>query len=384
MLTALAIISAAWWVGQVIILFLGWRATPVLASLEAPAPALWPKLTMVVPARDEAESIEGALAAKLSEGYPALEVMVVNDRSTDQTGAIAERCAAGDSRVRVTHISALPEGWLGKVHALQRGLEQSSGEWILFSDADVHLAPGTMTRLVAWAEANQVDHIAILPQVSSHGLLLSPVMTSFLRLFCTLIPLFKVSDPRSKVAVGSGGFNLFRRSALARTPGLEWLKMDIADDMALGMMLKQAGGAQRVIVSQELVSLKFYPTMAVLCRALEKNGASGPAGLTIGAALVMGLVEAGWVAGAFGPLWWLAGSTYGVAMVTQWAHAHWLRVARWPAMVPGLGAVVLAGVVIRATILALMRGGVVWRGTFYSSKIVRQGMHFGRLRRERA
>ncbi len=378
-MTALAVISAVWWVGQVVVHLLNRRATPTLASLEAPSLEKWPTLTMVVPARNEAESIGEALAAKLGEGYPALEVMVVDDRSTDQTLAIAQGCASSDARVRVTHIEALPEGWLGKVHALQRGLEQSTGEWILFSDADVHLAPGTMTRLIAWAEANRVDHIPILPSVTSQGVFLSPTMTTFLRLFCTLVPLFRVSDPASEVAVGSGGFSLFRRSALARTPGLEWLKMDIADDMALGVMLKRAGAVQRVVVGQEWVLLGFYPTIGVLNRALEKNGASAPLPVILVTSIGLALLEAGWVAGLFGAWWGLSAATFAVAFATQWAHSSWVKVARWPALVPGLGAMVLGSVVIRSGVLAVKRGGVLWRGTFYASKIVREGMHFGRL-----
>ena len=86
------------------------------------------------------------MASKLSDDYPDAEFILVDDRSVDKTPEIADRLAAHDDRIRVLHIRELPEGWLGKVHALQKGVEISRGEWILISDADVHFMPGTLRR----------------------------------------------------------------------------------------------------------------------------------------------------------------------------------------------------------------------------------------------
>jgi len=150
------------------------RSVPALSDLP-PAPAArgtWPRISLVVPARDEGLHIAGALASKLTCGYPSLEVVAIDDRSTDDTGAIIDRAAASDPRVAAVHVTDLPEGWLGKVHAMARGLERATGEWVLFSDADVHVEPGALERIVAWAEAGGVDLVAVLPRVHPVGLLI--------------------------------------------------------------------------------------------------------------------------------------------------------------------------------------------------------------------
>ncbi|MFY0583586.1 glycosyltransferase [Cystobacter fuscus] len=135
------------------------RALPRITRLEAPAPARWPRVSMIMPARDEARTLEPAMRSKLGNSYPELELVLVNDRSTDATGSLADRFAQEEPRLQVVHIEQLPADWVGKVHAMQRGLERASGEWILFSDADVHLAPKALERIVAYAEHEGLERI---------------------------------------------------------------------------------------------------------------------------------------------------------------------------------------------------------------------------------
>jgi glycosyltransferase involved in cell wall biosynthesis len=104
-------------------------------------------------ARDEAATLETTVRGLLAQDYPGLEVVVVDDRSSDGTGAIADRLAAADPRVTAVHVRELAAGWLGKVHALARGLEQARGALVLFTDADITFAPGALARAVGWMEA---------------------------------------------------------------------------------------------------------------------------------------------------------------------------------------------------------------------------------------
>jgi len=304
--------------------------------------------------------------------------VIVDDRSDDDTGAIADRLAATDSRLTVVHLDALPHGWLGKVHAMQQGLARASGEWILFSDADIHLAPGTLERVIAWADREGVDHVAALPSMTARPAL-APVLAGFFRMLTTLLRLPQVADPRSQVAAGSGAFNLVRRGALERSPGLEWLKMEIADDFALGVMLKRSGARQAVVVGGGFVSLEFYPSFHVLSRALERTGANVAAPLVVVAIAVLVALELGWLVGFTEPgsALWLALATYAVAASTQYAASHWLTMPRWPALLPGLAIVPLGWVLVRSALLAWRRGGVVWRDTFYPTAVVRAGMRIG-------
>src|SRR5215813_7146952 len=110
------------------------QGLPLLADDASPTPPEWPSVSLIVPARNEEASIGPAVRSRLAEGYPALEVVLVDDRSTDGTGAVMDAIAAEDPRVRAIHVTSLPEGWLGKLHALREGLQLATGEWLLFSD----------------------------------------------------------------------------------------------------------------------------------------------------------------------------------------------------------------------------------------------------------
>lgn len=148
------------------------RAVRKLSDLDREPPARWPRVSLTVPARDEAANLEAAIVARLGDGYPDLELIVVDDRPSDGIAAIADAIAARDARVVVEHITSLPDGSLGKVHALQRGVARASGEWLLFSDADVHFAPGTLCRAISYLESEQADHLRVMPEmrrVSSFG-----------------------------------------------------------------------------------------------------------------------------------------------------------------------------------------------------------------------
>lgn len=373
-LAVLAGLSAFYWLALAFAAGRTFFSVKTIASLPEPRRTEWPTLSIVIPARDEGAHVRDALKAKLSDGYPALEVVLVDDRSTDDTGAQA--LALGDPRLVVTRVERLPEGWLGKVNALQHGLQAARGEWILFSDADVHLAPGTLCRLISWAEREGIDSIAAVPKITPGGPIITTALATFIHFIVTFPRLWAVERPDSSTAVGIGAFNLFRRSALEKSEGLQWLKMEIADDQALGMLLKRAGARQRAVIAQEAVSLEFYPSYGVMARALEKNGAMAPTAVVLLGLALMLVLELGYLAALASPsprvqlcgfLTWLA------AAATQLAICRWLRMKTWPALFPGLGMVPLATAIGRSAWLAWRQGGVKWRGTFYPTSVVRAG-----------
>lgn len=277
-----------------------------------------------------------ALKAKLGDGYPALQIVLVDDRSTDDTGAQAK--ALNDPRLTVARLDTLPDGWLGKVNALHRGLESARGEWILFSDADVHLAPGTLAKLIDWAEREGIDSIAAVPKITPGGPLITAALAAFSRFIVTFPRLWAVEDPKSKAAMGVGAFNLFRRSALEKSPGLEWLKMEIADDAALGIMLKRAGARQRVVIAQDAVSLEFYESYSAMARALEKNGAMAPVGVIILGLVFATVLELGYLAGFADQRLWLAGLlAWALGVITQLGVCRWLGCRCGRRSFPGSG-----------------------------------------------
>jgi len=148
---ALALACLTWWVVMPLRAVLHERKLRSLATIQCEAPDRWPLVSVLVPANNEQDTLFDAMQSLLRVDYPNLEVVIIDDRSTDRTGAVAEQLAAADPRIRILHIDELPAGWLGKVHALHRGIEVCNGEWLLFTDADVELRRGTLRRALTTA-----------------------------------------------------------------------------------------------------------------------------------------------------------------------------------------------------------------------------------------
>lgn len=371
--------SLLWWTAQVVLFLIGRGRVRQVSQLEPVSPdGGWPRLSLVMPARDEAAHLEAALTLKLSSSYPNLELVLVNDRSTDDTGAIAERLAAKDPRLKVVHLSSVPEGWLGKLHAMAKGFEACTGEFVLFSDADVFIAPGVFERVISAAQREPLDFVCIFPTIRPGGALLRMALATMFRVLMLFTRPWAVRDPKSKASVGVGAFNLVRRSALAKTKGLEWLKLETGDDVALGAMMKKAGARCEMFLGGEDVHLEFYPSFAAMMRAVEKNGASAPAPmLLLGGAMLVAL-EAGFLAGfAVGGGWaWASASMLVVSALLAWRVAVWVRAPIATSPITWLGSIPFSFVLVRSVLLAVARGGIVWRGTFYPTKVIAQGRRY--------
>ena len=358
------------------------RRCPQLESLRPPDPPRWPALSVVIPASDEAGSIESALASLRAQDYPDLRFVVVDDRSTDATGTIIDRLAAADPRITPVHVRELPEGWLGKVHALQRGFERSRGDFVLFTDADIHFAPGVLRRAVAWAEAQRLDHLAVLAEVRYRSLLVGICLASTLRGIFALARPWEAMDPRSSKAIGTGAFNLVRRSAFERTPGFAWLRLEVADDIGLGVMMKRSGGRPGLVLGRNQVRHDAYAALTDAVRGLEKNGFAQAArfspwrGLAI---VVLATIGSLGPFAAFLPVgapWLPLVGVIGLASFGA-AAAVIARTFRAPIACVLLslpfGDLLMAYVIARATVLGVRRGGLAWRGTTYPTALLRAG-----------
>jgi len=355
------------------------RSLPVLLDDDSPPPPWWAPVSLIVPARDEAETLGPAIRSRLAEGYPALEVVLVDDRSTDGTGTVVDSIAAEDPRVRALHVRSLPAGWLGKLHALREGLRLATGEWLLFSDADVHLAPGTLRRAVAFAEAHGLDHLAILPQLRPVGWVVDAALASFSRTGLVLGRVWLVSDPRSTVGGSVGAFGLVRQSALERSPGIEHLRLEIADDLALGQMLKSSGATSAVLNGRGLVQLTYHRSFAEMALSSEKAAFLFDYRLWPAVCWTASLtfLELGpFVVAILAPLP-LARALGALAAALLLGSTAWMcRFAGQrllPAFLSPLGALVNAVLLLRAAWLGKVRGGLLWRSTLYRPDELRPG-----------
>lgn len=230
-----------------------------------------PRLSVVVAARDESLAIEAALTSLLAQDYPDLEVIAVDDRSTDATGEVLRSLSARDPRLVTIRVDALPPGWLGKNHALWRGAERATGEWLLFTDADIVFAPGASRRAVSYAIGEGLDHLTLAPRLIARGILLRAFVAFFGYAFVTLWGAYLANDPRSSRGVGIGAFNLVRRAAYERIGTMSALSLRPDDDIRLGRRLRAFGFTQRVLNGSEVLSVEWYPSLRAAIGGLEKS-----------------------------------------------------------------------------------------------------------------
>ncbi len=374
---------AYWLITSALALRAAWTM-PVLRDLRPSEPARWPSRSVVIPACNEAATIEEALRSRLAQSYPSLEVVVVEDRSTDATAAIVDRIAAEDPRLRALHITELPRGWLGKLHALHRGAEAATGEWLLFTDADVHFAPETLRRAVAYCEERKLDFLTAMPEFMPVSVLLDAAVSVFVRNVAMAAQARSVEDPASRIAVGGGVFNLVRRSAFEKTPGFSYLKLEVADDVSFGQMMKRGGARCSVVNARGMIRLTFYESIAAMARGCEKAGFAvigrfSHARLVASMLLYLGLELSPFLALIPLGISWLPIAGAGMACValgsTALVNRSFGRPAL-PALLAPLGSVMMACFLLRSGYLAWRRGGVAWRGTLYPTDVLRDGVRF--------
>jgi glycosyltransferase involved in cell wall biosynthesis len=379
--------AALAWVGGVTsaLCFFGWTFRAFVAarvarfSDEKPEPpARWPRLSVIVPARDEAETIEPALRSLLRQDYPELQIVVVDDRSSDETGGIIDQLAAEDDRITALHLASLPEGWLGKVHAQQRGYELSEGEWVLFTDADVRFDEGALRRGVAMALAHELDHLTLLPELDATG----PMQGGLMALTVDMI-VERTFGRRGVVqeggaAFGFGAFNLVRRAPFDETEGLEWIKLDVLDDLALGALMKRSGARCGFAVADEGVRVLWYPTFRAALGALDKNFVGGVAGYRLSLLALMGLF---FFVTAFAPPLALvtvgSSATFAAALLAVVVAAFVARGRYGRPLSSGLLEPIAMGVLGAYMVLLSLRYArrreLSWRGTPYAFEALKAG-----------
>lgn len=334
-----------------------------------------PLLSIIVAARNEQDHMKGSLQSQFSQSYPHIEWIVVNDRSTDQTGVILDQIAEKEPRMNVIHLSSLPSGWLGKNHALQQGFTASKGELILFTDADIYYEKDTIAKALSYLYQEELDHLTLAPNLKGKGYWTNAFVSFFLFGFSYFKRPWKSNDPKSKTAIGIGAFNLLTREAYLHAGTHEQLKMRPDDDLILGQKVKRAGEKQHLALAQKNLSVEWYPSLKSALIGLEKNTF---AGLFYSYLMVL-IAITGLFASQIWPylaLFMTDGATrilyaFSILMLflsyNQTADKMTKGANKYFIALP-ITAVLFIYSIIRATILTAIRGGIVWRGTFYSLK----------------
>lgn len=348
-----------------------------VAPPEATRRASLPRVSVIVPARDEQRNIGAAMRSLLDLDYPAVEIIAVNDRSGDATGAILDELAATDPRLRVEHVTELPPGWLGKNHALQHGAGLATGELILFTDADVVFEPTVLGRAVACMLDDGLDHLTIGADVHTPSLLVELFVAAFMVSFVGYFRPWRMGDPNSDHTVGVGAFNLVRREAYERAGGHAPIAMRPDDDLSLARLLRDNDARQAFGAAGGMVAVEWYPSLREAVRGLEKNSlaAVGYRPWTLIGAAPAQLVSMCWpfvaVFVTAGPTRWVNLALVMLLLGLQLALLHGGSVRKRVAILLPAGVLLVIYAYLRAVLLTYLRGGIRWRGTFYPLKALR-------------
>ncbi|MFL5303984.1 MAG: glycosyltransferase [Polyangia bacterium] len=351
-----------------------------------PAGGAWPKLTVVVACRNEAASVRRAVSSLLAQDYPAYEVVAVDDRSEDATGSILRELAAAHAALRVARVDVLPAGWLGKTNAMHQGAAAATGDWILFTDADVLFAPGALRRSVAWVERERLGHGVALPHFIAPGWW----ERAFVSLFGLLLLVAQRADDlrraRSRGYIGVGAFNLVRRDAYLGIGGHTRLRLEVADDLKLGLVLRRSGVRQGCADSGGLVSVRWQHGFRASMRGLLKNFFAGaeyrwrgilriviglPLATTFPAAYLVWALARGSLGAAAGvaALAWVISTALLADSARRFAFGRGPEGLLLPVMGP-----CVAGVALASALGTTVRKGIVWRGTRYALSDLKAGV----------
>lgn len=271
--TALLILSAFMifigmvWLVHHVFYTLAIRQLPKLSPTMKPGTGSnLPKVSVIVPARDEERNIGRCLHTLLAQDYPDLEIIVVDDRSKDRTAEMVEELAARDPRLKLLRNRELPTGWTGKNHAIHLALERAGGEYLVFVDADTWYHPRAISEIVSYAMRENADMISLAGGYH-HGSFwektLQPVIVAFMGL---CVRLWKVNDPASSSAFAAGHFIFVKRQAYDRIGGHAAVSGCLLEDFALASLIKQGGMTLRVVHAPWLMRVRMYHGFRETCR----------------------------------------------------------------------------------------------------------------------
>jgi glycosyltransferase involved in cell wall biosynthesis len=350
---------------------------PVNPCVDASTNASLPKVSVIIPARNEERGIEAALHSVLMLDYPNYELIVLNDRSEDRTGAILDQIAQIHPALQVVHIHTLPDGWLGKNHALWQGAAMASGELLLFTDADVVFEPSSLRRAVHFMQNQSLDHLAAMPGLISKNMDLSLFMGTFSVFFCMYSKPWNARKKHSKNFIGIGAFNLIRKSVYEAIGTHQSIAMRPDDDMKLGKRVKLNGFRQDLCDATQAIQVEWYHSLSEMVEGLMKNAFAGldyNLPYTLAAVLAQLLFTVWPVLALFlteGFTWWTYAAIILLMQIFCLDHLIRYRLNPWSGLFFPLSTLLVVYIILRATTLTLIHDGIQWRGTHYPLSALR-------------
>jgi chlorobactene glucosyltransferase len=376
------------WLAYGVLMYAGRRKMLLLRRPVPPLKVAPPSVTLLIPAKDEGERIRSCIESALAQDYPNFTVIAIDDRSTDNTGAVMDEIAAKHPRLKAFHNTvAPPPGWTGKNNALHQGQKHADGEWLLFVDSDVVLEPDVLSASMEMLIRKDFDMVSLLPRLESHSLwegLLVPLCASAAS-GMYLVPLTN-NHLMKNTAFGNGQFLMLRRTAYDAIGGHETVRDRYCEDVEIARLLKSTGWKPRVSWGSEWCSVRMYDSLENIFKGWGRIFYAGRAGspwrilgavaavlfccFTAYVALGFGAYRAAHPSGA---LWgnarwaWLAAALLHLSLLTFLLGTmyRWSGNRRRLALLFPLGGSMLLAIFFKSLRMCVTKK-VEWRGTSYS------------------
>lgn len=331
-----------------------------------------PSVSIIIPARNEEEKIKPALVSIIELDYPAKEIIVIDDRSTDKTGEIIEDLKRQFPEITVYHLAGIPEGWLGKNFALQFGADNSKGELLLFTDADVVMEPSSLKKAVSYMLREKLNHLTITPHVIMPGIFMNMFVAAFSIYLSFFTRPWRVKKKNSKFSIGIGAFNLIERNSYQKINGHTYIKNRPDDDIKLGQIIKKNGLKQDVLFGKDYLKIEWYSSVKSIVDGLSKNMFAGLNYSTLNVLMfsvfifffsIFPVIALFVTKGAALAL----NISLIIILIVVYFEIQRVSNARWWYFIsfPSASAFFIY-IICRSMVLTLRNKGINWRGTFYS------------------
>ncbi len=336
-----------------------------------------PSVAVIIAVRNEELELKNALTSVCNLNYKNLKIIVVNDRSTDNSGRILSALKITYPNINIVNIDTLPPGWLGKNHALYEGYKSSQQEYLLFTDADVVYKSDVLQKAMTYCLQNQLDHLTILPEITTTSPLLQSVISTFIIILTAIQRPWAAKIKTSKASMGVGAFNLVKREAYVKAGTHKAIAMRPDDDLRLGAFIKATGGAADVLYGINELQVEWYKSINEFIKGLMKNAFSG---FDYNVLKVIGGVI-GMLSFFVLPLpliiifgnWWERLMV--LMMLLMQIILYWKipgsKTKWWFGLINMYGGIIVTYVIAKSALITIKNKGIYWRETFYSLKELR-------------
>lgn len=379
LLITVGLLTLSYLVLTLIEIRIGFNKIKNLADQQEIAKSEMPKISIILSALDEEKMIEHAVTSLLNLNYPHLEVITINDRSTDNTPAILENLKKKYPNLQVHHIEQLPAGWFGKSHALHFGAERATGDWLLFTDADVLMKPDTLLKTISYVLENQLDHLTIYEHhLRKKFWLRISLLGNYIAYVMALKP-WRIRYSWSKKSLGHGSFNLIKKSSYEHCGGHRAIALECLDDLRLGQLIKKHGFKQDTANGQDYIEREWYASLSDMIGGMQKNCFAYfnyQLLLTLTMCFLTVVFYLWPLAATFlytGSIRYINMVNVGLTAMVSLYVCDQFRLKKWHALFFPAAIGILIYTMLNSVIATYRNKGVVWRGTHYPLKTLRKG-----------